>query len=119
MSKRKGKIKLKIGRFYNVRDGSDKGHPGKVFNIDYQNGEYDSIVTETTYRKGLISIKPTDEMARKSFIKSRPFKGTRNDYGDKEYSNMQFDENAYLKAEKVKKRFFRFGLHYKKKHRMK
>ena len=118
MSKNKRNIKLKIGRFYNVRDGSDKGHPGRIFNINYKNGEYDSIVTETTYRKGLIPINPTDNRVKHSYIKPNPFRGTRNDYGNKEYTDMKFDNDALKKSSKVKNKPFVFGHHYKKKYRI-
>ena len=117
MSKRKGKIKLIEGCFYNVRDGSVKGHPGKIHNADYQNGVYDSIVTETTYKKGLIPINPTDNKVKKSYLKPRPFRGTRNDYGDKEYPDMKFDEDAQKKADEIKKKPFEYGTHYKNKNK--
>lgn len=119
MSKKKGKTKLKLGRFYNVRDGSKSGHPGRIYNIDRLNGEYDSTVTETTYKKGFIPISPTDKYVKKSYIKPRPFRGTRNDYGDKEYKDMKFDNDALRKAERVKNKSFVFGHHYKKKHKIK
>ncbi len=117
--KKKRKIKIRIGRFYNVREGSKKGHPGRIFNIDYKDGEYDAIITGTTYKKGMIPITPTDKNVDVSFIRPYPFRGTRNDYGDKEYSDMRFDKDAYKKAERVKKKTYVFGPHYKKKHRKK
>ena len=119
MSKKKGKPKLKVGKFYNVRDGSEKGHPGYIFNIDYENGEYDSIVTGTTYRKGMIPIHPTDSIVEHSYIRSNPFKGTRNDYSDSSYSDMIFDKNDLIKVQKAKENSFEYGNHYKKKHNIK
>lgn len=119
MSKKKGKIKLIEGRFYNVRDGSTKGHPGKVFKADYNNGEYDSVVTGTTRKSGMIPINPTSKGVKKSYIKKRPFRGTRNDYGNEELKNIKFDLDAEKKAEAVKNNPFTYGAHYKKKHRIK
>ena len=118
MSKKKGKTKIKLGKFYNVRDGSPKGHPGYIFNINRQIGEYDAIITETTYKKGLIPIRATDNNVSKSYIKPHPFRGTRNDYGEKVYEDMHFDADAYTKAESVKKKQYIFGSHYKKKHKL-
>lgn len=119
MSKKKGKPKIRVGKFYNVRDGSEKGHPGYVFNADYENSEYDSIVTGTTYRKGMISIHPTSEMVKDSYIRKHPFKGTRNDYGEEDYSKMSFDKDALIKAQEIKNKKYTFGNHYKKKYRIK
>lgn len=119
MSKKKGKIKLKLGHFYNVRDGSKKGHPGRIYNLNSLNGEYDSIITETTYRKGLIPIHQTDDIVKKSYIKPNPFKGTRNVYGDKEYKDMRLDNYSLEKADKIKRNKYIYGSHYKKKHKIK
>ena len=121
MSKKKNKHKqkLRIGRFYNVREGSEKGHPGRIFNIDYKEGEYDSIITGTTYKKDMIPIHSTDRCVKKSYLRPKPFRGTRNDYGDKEYIDMHFDNDAFIKANKVKTRLYTFGHHYKKKHKIK
>ena len=117
MSKRKGKIKLFEGHFYNVRDGSPKGHPGRIFNANYKDGIYDSIVTETSYKKGLIPINPTDNRVKKSYLKPRPFRGTRNDYGSKDYIDMKFDSDALKKIENVKNKPFEYGIHYKNKNK--
>ena len=119
MSKKKGKIKIVEGSFYNVRDGSQKGHPGKVYNADYVNGEYDSIITGTTKRSGMIEINPTSEKVKRSFIRKRPFRGTRSDYGNEELKNLKFDKDAEQKSELVKKNPFIYGAHYKKKHKLK
>ena len=117
--KKRGKPKLKIRKFYNVRDGSKTGHPGRIFNINYETGEYDSIITGTTYNDGYIPINPTDSIVKKSFMKPNPFRGTRSDYGDKEYSDMTFDQEALIKSEKIKKKPYKYGSHYKKKHGIK
>ena len=119
MAKKKGKPKIKTGRFYNVRDGSSKGHPGYVYNSDYQYGEYDSIITGTTRQKGMIPISPTNKTKEKSYLKKRPFKGTRSDYGDDELKGMAFDMDAYEKASKIKNKFYVFGYHYKNKYKKK
>ena len=119
MAKKKGKNILKNGRFYNVRDGSEKGHPGKIVSIDKKNGEYTAIITETSYNKGLIPIHPTDNRVKKSYLKPFPFLGTRNDFGDKEYEDMVFDNDALIKAEDIKKKPYVFGYHYQKKYKMK
>ena len=119
MSKKKGKIRIRVGKFYNVRDGSEKGHPGFAFNVDYVNGEYDFLITITTYQKGSIPINPTDARVKKSYIKANPFRGTRNDFGNKQYVDMHFDIIALAIGETIKKKKYVFGSHYKKKHRLK
>lgn len=114
MAKRKGKIKLIKGNFYPVRDGSKRGHPGYLYNSN--NGIYDSVITGTTKTKHNIEIHPTDKRVQKSFIKKRPFRGTRSDYGNKVYSDMAFDEYSMKKAEQImKKTDFEYGYHYKNK----
>ena len=118
MAKRRN-IKLQEGKFYNVRDGSVKGHPGLIFKADYVNGEYDAIVTGTTKRSGTIPIHPTSKKVKRSHIRKNPFRGTRNDYGNEELLDIKFDNDAYRKAEIVKKNPYFYGHHYKKKHKIK
>ena len=104
MSKKKRRhyIKLEIGKFYRVQDGSPGGHPGPIFKIDHVENTYFAVITGSMsfeefkkfgLRKGYIKLKfPTDHRVDISLVKKRPFVGERDDYGDKEYSDMSFNE---------------------------
>ena len=135
MSKRKRKkpknhkIILEEGKFYNVHDGSNKGHPGRIEKADYENDIYYSITTHSLtedeynkkkannlFRKDFIELSvPTSIDVYKSFINKRAFIGTRSDYGDKESPDMMFNEKDFAKIEKVKSRNPRLGYWFKKK----
>ena len=103
MSKRrKHRIKLTIGKFYRVLDGSPGGHPGKIYDYDQNEKAFFAIVTGSMsfeefqklgLRKGYIKLSsPTDGKVDISLVKKRPFVGNRDDYGDKEYPDMSFKE---------------------------
>ena len=122
--KRKHKIKLTIGKFYRVLDGSPGGHPGQIYNIDQEEKTFHAVVTGSMtfeefqrlgLRKGYVRLTyPTDDKAEISLVKKRPFVGARNDYGDQEYQDMSFkkiDINIILQ---VQKRNPIFGKYYKR-----
>lgn len=135
MSKRKRKkpknhlIVLKEGRFYNVHDGSRKGHPGRIEIADYINNVFFSITTHSltedeymqrkansSFRKDYIELSvPTSQDVYKSYINKRPFIGTRDDFGDKEYLDMAFNREDEKKIDKVKKKKPRQGYWFKRK----
>lgn len=134
MAKRRKKVKkhkivLEIGKFYNVHEGSAKGHPGRIEKADYSKNEFLSVTTHSlseheynekkvnkTFRKDFLELKSaTTEDVFKSFIHRRPFLGTRDDYGEKEYPNMSFSEKDTNKIEKVKTRKPRIGYWLKRK----
>ena len=105
--KRKHKIMLEIGKFYRVLDGSPGGHPGQIYKIDNEEKAFYSIVTGSMskeefnklgLRKGYYKLEhATDNNVDISLIKKRPFIGDRDDYGEKEYTDMSFnDEDIYL-----------------------
>ena len=68
MSKQiKHKIKLIVGKFYRVLDGSPGGHPGQIYNIDQNEKAFYAVVTgsmtfeefkELGLRKGYSDILP-------------------------------------------------------------
>ena len=50
MSRRKPKkhnVILQKGKFYNVHDGSAKGHPGRIEEVDYKNDRFISVTTHS------------------------------------------------------------------------
>ena len=104
--KRKHKIYLEIGKSYRVLDGSPGGHPGQIYKIDNHDDSYHAIVTGSMtdeefsklgLRKGYYKLKyTTDQTVDVSLLKKRPFIGDRNDYGEKEYSDMSFNKRRYV-----------------------
>ena len=122
--KRKHKIQLEIGKFYRVLDGSPGGHPGQIFKIDSNNKAFCAIVTGSMsieeikkigLRKGYFRLSvPTDDKVEISLVKKRPFIGDRDDYGDKEYGDMKFDEQDLLIIVKVMNGNPIYGSNYKK-----
>ena len=97
---------LEVDSFYNVHDGSTKGHPGIITKANYRDNEYQSVVTETSNNKGdnIPLIHPTDNRVEKSFIKPRPFLGAREDYGNKKYVDMRIHPDDQDKVNTVNKR---------------
>ena len=123
-NRRKHKIKLNIGKFYRVLDGSPGGHPGKIYNYDQNEKAFFAIVTGSMsfeefrklgLRKGYIKLNsPTDENVDISLVKKRPFVGERDDYGDKEYPDMSFKEIDMEIILQVQKKNPIFGKYYKR-----
>ena len=125
MSKRrKHKIKLSIGKFYRVLDGSPGGHPGQIYDVDLEEKTFCAVITGSmTYeefqklglRRGYIKLNcPTDDKVDISLVKKRPFIGERNDYGDKEYTDMSFKEIDMEIILCVQKRNPIYGKYYKR-----
>ena len=91
---------LKVGKFYNVHDGSRSGHPGRIEIANPKADTYISVttrsLTEEEYKKGKFrkdykELKTaTSKDVYKSLIHRRPFKGSKLDYG-KEYPNLRID----------------------------
>ena len=101
--KPKVNIPLEKNKFYNVHDGSKKGHPGIITETNYQEDEYQAVVTETSNTKGNnIRLRhPTDNRVEKSYIKPKPFLGSREDYGNKTYEDMQIHPDDRAKVDNV------------------
>ncbi len=111
--KRSHTIKLEIGKFYRVLDGSPTGHPGQIYKIDFGNNTFYAIVTGSMTlneflikgtRKGFIKLNvPTDGNVEISLVKKRPFIGERDDFGEKEYLDMKFDDSDRIILLSVKR----------------
>ena len=66
-------------------------------------------------RKGYIKLNsPTDDSVDISLVKKRPFVGDRDDYGDKEYTDMSFKEIDFEIILQVQKKNPVFGKYYKR-----
>ena len=117
-------IILEKGKFYNVHEGSRTGHPGRIENADYQNDTYLSVttgsMTEDEFktkqrRKDYYDLTHrTSSTVFKSFINRRPFIGNRDDYGDKEFTDMAIHPNDEKVVKRVLKNTPRKGFWYKK-----
>ena len=127
--RRKHKIMLEIGKFYRVLDGSPGGHPGQIYKIDNGEKAFHAIVTGSMskeefnklgLRKGYYKLEhATDSNVEISLIKKRPFIGDRDDYGEKEYAGMSFnDEDMYLII-RVQNNNPIYGSYYKKRKKIK
>jgi len=122
--RRKHRITLEIGKFYRVQDGSPGGHPGQIYKIDNDDKAFFAIVTGSMsedefirlgLRRGYYKLKhPTDQNVDISLLKKRPFIGDRNDYGEKEYSDMSFDDEDMYLIIKVQNSNPVYGKYYKK-----
>jgi len=127
--KRKHKITLEIGKFYRVHDGSPGGHPGQIYKIDNEERAFYAVLTGSMsreefskmgIRKGyLILNHPTDNKVEISLIKKRPFIGDRNDYGEKEYTDMSFDSKDMYLIIQIQKANPIYGSYYKKRKKIK
>lgn len=127
--KRKHKIRLQVGRFYRVLDGSPGGHPGQIFKIDTYDKSFFAVVTgsmsyeefeKLVLRKGYVRLKhPTDDKVEISLIRKRPFVGERDDFGDKEYQDMSFNIADITIILEVQKKNPIQGSYYKRRKRIK
>ena len=120
-------IKLEVGEFYNVHDGSVAGHPGRIESADEKNDVFISTTTgsksKEEYEKNPIRknheelTQPTDKKVFKSYVHKKPFKGARDDYGDKHYSDMKYHPNDLERIKRVLKRKPRLGYWFKRKNK--
>ena len=127
--KRKHKITLEIGKFYRVLDGSSGGHPGQIFKIDNEDKVFYAIITGSMseeefkrlgLRKGYYKLKhSTDKKVDISLVRKRPFVGDRDDYGEKEYLDMSFNEEDMYLIIKVQSNNPIYGSYYKKRRKIK
>ncbi len=71
-------------------------------------------------RKGFYKLKhPTDQNVVISLVKKRPFVGDRNDYGEKEYPDMSFDDEDMYLIIKVQNSNPIYGSYYKMRKKIK
>ena len=126
---KKHNIQLEVGHFYNVHDGSPKGHPGEIVEVNEFKNEFLSVTTHSltneeynekqkndSFRKDFKELKqPTTQDVYKSFVHRRPFLGTRDDYGDIEYQNMEFEPEDIELINEIKKKTPRIGYWLKRK----
>ena len=127
--KRRHKIVLEIGKFYRVLDGSPGGHPGQIFKIDKEEKAFYAIITGSMskeefnklgLRKGYYKLEhATDNNVDISLIKKRPFIGDRDDYGEKEYGDMSFNNADMYLIIRAQNSNPIYGSYYKKRKKIK
>lgn len=127
--RRKHKIVLEIGMFCRVLDGSPGGHPGHIYKIDKEDKSFYAILTGSMtreefetfgLRKGYYILKhPTDQNVDISLVKKRPFVGDRNDFGEKIYTDMAFDDEDMYLIIRVQNNNPLYGSYYKKRKKIK
>ena len=102
MSKKR-KTKLKRGRYY--ASYPNGGHPALIYRKSIRKNKYDAVVFGTTpghHRKELDY--PISRNVKKSVIHTRPIRGTRSDYGDKELEGICLNKIDKPKIEIVKRK---------------
>ena len=102
MSKKR-KIKLKRGRYY--ASYPNGGHPALIYKKNIKKNKYDAVVFGTTpghHRTELNN--PISRNVKKSVVHTRPIRGVRTDYGDKELEGMHVNKADKPKIEIVKRK---------------
>ena len=130
MSKKKKKpkisnTKLEVGKFYNVHDQSEKGHPGRIEKADEINDQYLAVTTRSLtkeeyksgkWKKQYVELNvPTSKDVYKSILHKKPFKGSRLDFGNKEFTNLKIHKTDEKKVAQIKNKKPRLGVWFKKK----
>ena len=96
----KEKRALKIGSFYKAYGG--QSHPSLVFFYDRNHKTYLSIKFGTTKGRHMTEIHPIQEGYDKSYVRNRPFEGTKDDYGDEELLGLRVDNRDLKIIENIK-----------------
>ena len=96
----KKKTKLRINCFYKVYGGQP--HPAYIFAYDKNHKTYISLKFGTTKGRHMIEIHPIQNRYSHSFVRNRPYEGTRKDYGDKELLGMFLDARDQTVFDNIK-----------------
>lgn len=98
----KKKIELQVGNFYTIYGGGS--HPSLIYEEDKNHKTYISLKFGTSNGKHMVEIHPIQEGYEKGFVHSRPFEGTRNDYGNYVLIGLYIDPRDESIIEKIKKK---------------
>ena len=96
----KKKSGLKVGSFYKAYGG--QSHPALVYFFDEKHKTYLSIKFGTTKGRHMTEIHPIQIGYHRSFVRNRPFEGTRNDFGDEELLGLHIDSRDLALLESIK-----------------
>lgn len=102
MSKKR-KIKLQRGKFYVLYPNGC--HPSLIFKKNVRKNRYDAIVFGTTLGHHRIKLRyPIASNITISAVHSKPIRGVRSDFGDKEYKGLlvKKEDRAIIKTIKNK-----------------
>ena len=111
----KKKMKLELGNFYMIYGGGR--HPSLVYAYDEKHNTYISIKFGTSGGKHMIKILPIQKGYSDSFVHSRPFEGTRNDYGDYILIGLSINPNDENTIKTIKGRKHRLTKNAKKRYK--
>lgn len=99
----KRKKKIRRGKFYISYPSG--GHPSLIFRKNKRKNMYDAIVFGTTpgHHRIVLSY-PISLNIRVSVIHTRPIRGVRSDFGDKELAGLTIHKADKIKLEIVKRK---------------
>ena len=117
MSKKR-KIKLKRGKFY--ASYPNGGHPSLIYRKNRRKNKYDAIVFGTSEGHHRIRLThPVSSTVKVSVIHSRPIRGVRLDFGDRELINIKINKSDKPIIESVKRKEPQKTRKYKERESMK
>ena len=102
MSKKR-KIQLKRGKFY--ASYPNGGHPALIYKKNKRKNRYDAVVFGTTpghHRKELNV--PISNNVNRSVVQTRPIRGVRSDFGNKELVGLKVDKSDKSSIEVIKRK---------------
>ena len=83
------KKRLRISCFYKAYGGP--AHPAQIFLFDKNHKTYISIKFGTSKGRHMTEIHPIQKGYKKSYVRNRPFEGTKDDYDDVELLGLNID----------------------------
>ena len=100
MSKR---VKLKRGKYYVSYPNG--GHPSLIFRKNKKKNRYDAVVFGTTEGRHRVKLNsPISSKVKQSVVHTRPMRGTRADYGDRDINGLKVSKEDKPIIELVKRR---------------
>ena len=98
----KKKSKLRINAFYKAYGGP--AHPAQIFLYDKNHKTYISIKFGSSKGRHMTKIHPIQRGYKTSYVRNRPFEGTKEDYDDEELVGLSIDSRDAELIEIIKTR---------------
>ena len=112
MSKKR-KNQLKRGKFY--ASYPNGGHPALIFRKNKRKNRYDAIIFGTTSGHHTTFLKvPIAKNVFQSVVHTRPIRGVRIDFGDRELIGLLISKSDKAKIEVIKRKKPQYTKNYKK-----
>ena len=109
----KRRIKIRRGKFYIYYPNGS--HPSLIFSKNKRKNRYDAIVFGTTPGRHRIKLDhPMSPNVEMSVVQTRPVRGVRSDFGDKEVIGLYINKDDKIKIEIIKRRKPKKSAKYKK-----